>query len=353
MISEATVKSFELLFKICSLLKIGVYKWKLPDGDMEIAGSGHLILGFVNYAVLCGTCLNLVYYQVGLWYTYVAAISINNLLNIQQIMQCFRRLLVVHRDYCDRYCLEVTAKDTFAKLIRIFVRVAIPQSAVFVVPFFLEPMSRNFLYRFIFSGGKYSWSFWFYNLIEFYITLSSWFPPFLQSFIVAFHALSCTYWLEQMRYGKNQLIMNDRKTVSKMYQTWQLLMAEMNSCFSPLFWPTFITGNIFLHTYCTFAALKLHETLQLEMYFTLTSYALGWAFVELVMYRLLGNIHGKSQDFIKSWTGTVSFRNRKLLESFRPLGIRVGSMYVIRESTALTIILIVSNLVVQAVLLHR
>ena len=137
-----------------------------------------------------------------------------------------------------------------------------------------------------------------------------------------------------------------------MFQKLQVLNLQFNSSFAELAVPALVMQNVVGHVACIIFALKLHDFLPPTLYSFFPTWAIGWFFIEGIMYTMLGNISTYSRSFVKSWTEVVSAKGRKKLKSMRPMGVKIGNIYVIHRTTVLSIFLAIANLAVQFLLLY-
>lgn len=131
-----------------------------------------------------------------------------------------------------------------------------------------------------------------------------------------------------------------------------MLNLQFNSCFADLGTPAVVLLLIEGHVACIILALKFHDTLPLPVYIGFVGWAVGCFFMEGIMFTMLGNVNHYSRTFVTSWTETVGKKSRKKLKSMRPLGVKIGDIYVIHRTTVLSVFLTVVNLTVQVLLLH-
>ena len=116
--------------------------------------------------------------------------------------------------------------------------------------------------------------------------------------------------------------------------------------------PAVVMLNIVGHVACIIFSLKFHDAFPIAIYSGFPMWAIGWFFIEGIMYTMLGSVSTYSRNFVKSWTEVVSSKSRKRLKSMRPLGVKIGNIYVIHRTTVLSMFLVIVNLTVQVLLLY-
>ena len=110
--------------------------------------------------------------------------------------------------------------------------------------------------------------------------------------------------------------------------------------------------NVFMHSILIFVTLRFHDVLPPTI---LTLYII-WSFgvffyLEGVIFTKLGNVSYYSGQVLRSWTEVLGAKSRKKLKAMPSLGVKVGSIYVIKRTTVLSVFLVVINLTVQALLI--
>ena len=141
------------------------------------------------------------------------------------------------------------------------------------------------------------------------------------------------------------------------YRALQVLNCLYNTCLSALGWPSFVLCNLSCHALCIYICVtSIHEIVRINP-FAATFYllwAIVWSGIVLVVYPYVGKMEGDSVEFLVMLRGqAVTKRDKMVVMTLRPLGARVGEFFIVNKTTALNIIVIVSNLTTNALLLIK
>ena len=79
-------------------------------------------------------------------------------------------------------------------------------------------------------------------------------------------------------------------------------------------------------------------------------WSLAWFVVEALLYTTMGKVNYYSERAVKTWMCRVGAKGPRRLRSLRPIGVRVGSVYMIYRATVMYIFLDIANFTVQTVL---
>ena len=143
-----------------------------------------------------------------------------------------------------------------------------------------------------------------------------------------------------------------RKSGVETYRQLELLNILYSSVLSTFQWPSFILCNLSCHVLCIYIALKLLDTLHPVIGIMYGSWGVMWFGVDLVVFPHMGKLKEISKDCLHYLSlGRTNKLDRAVMRSLRPLGVKVGNFFVMNKTTALTIIVIVSNLTINALLL--
>ena len=116
--------------------------------------------------------------------------------------------------------------------------------------------------------------------------------------------------------------------------------------------PALVIHTMTGHVALICITVKLHDAYPPAIYSLVVFWTLLWFYLEGVVYTMLGSVNHYSRGFLKSWTDVLGVKSRKKLRSMRPLGIRLGHVYVIHRTTVLFIYLTVMNTTVSVLLMH-
>ena len=139
----------------------------------------------------------------------------------------------------------------------------------------------------------------------------------------------------------------------KTYKQLQVLNALYNSSLQDLAWPSFIMCNLSCHTLCIYIAAKLFDQVPLSVSVFFSSWAVMWIVIDFVVFPHMGQTMELSVEYLHQLSGQVKRSNldRAMLKALRPMGIKVGYLFTMNRTTVLMIIVIVSNLTINALLL--
>ena len=139
--------------------------------------------------------------------------------------------------------------------------------------------------------------------------------------------------------------------IIRLFQQLEILNILFNASFASLATPVLILQIMIMHVVGIYINVRFHNAFPLPIYGVLAFWSVAWFVVEGLLYTMLGNLNYYSKRVIKSWkNGVGSQMNRKRLNAMRPLGISVGSIYVIHRTTVMFIFLSVANFTVQTLL---
>ena len=152
--------------------------------------------------------------------------------------------------------------------------------------------------------------------------------------------------------GKHNFSEWTPQTALRSYRTLQVLSSLYNTSLSAFGWPSFVLTNLSCHTLCIYICVtSIHEMNPFASAFYFI-WASMWSIMVLVVYPYVGKIKENSMEFLVMLKGqAVTKSDRMVVMALRPLGARVGEFFVVNKTTALTIIVIVSNLTTNALLL--
>ena len=146
--------------------------------------------------------------------------------------------------------------------------------------------------------------------------------------------------------------MESAKLDLKTYKQLQIMGILYNNCLSTLQWPSFILCNLSCHGLCIYILVKLLHALHPAIGIVYGSWAFIWIILDFVMFPHMGKMKELSQDYLHCLSVNQRGKLEKVtLRSLRPLGVNVGNFFTMNKTTALTIIVIVSNLTINALLL--
>ena len=136
------------------------------------------------------------------------------------------------------------------------------------------------------------------------------------------------------------------------YRALQILNSLYNTCLSSFGWPSFVLCNLSCHTLCIYICVtSIHDINPFAAAFYLL-WVIVWSSIVLVVYPYVGKMQGNSTEFLVMLRGqAVTKSDKMVVMALRPLGARVGQFFVVNKTTALTVIVIVSNLTTNALLL--
>ena len=124
-----------------------------------------------------------------------------------------------------------------------------------------------------------------------------------------------------------------------------------NSCMSGIRIQTFVACNVMCMTVATYTSVGLVRDVDVVLVVLFPSWVLVWLGLDLTLFPFLAETRERSGKFVWHWRGRrLNKTERKMLVSFRPMEVRVGGFYSIGKTTALTLLMIVSNLSVNALL---
>ena len=97
---------------------------------------------------------------------------------------------------------------------------------------------------------------------------------------------------------------------------------------------------------------KLLDQINIYVAAFFSSWALGWVGIDFVVFPHMGRTEELSREFLNVLTQCNRGKlDRAVLKSLRPLDVKVGYLFTMKRATVLTIIVIVSNLTVNALLI--
>ena len=139
----------------------------------------------------------------------------------------------------------------------------------------------------------------------------------------------------------------------KTYKQLQVLNALYNNSLQDLAWPSFILCNLSCHCLCIYIAVKLYDQVPLYVSVLFSSWAVLWVVIDFVIFPHMGQTMELSVEYLYQLSGQVKRSNldRAMLKALRPMGIKVGYLFTMDRTTVLMIIVIVSNLTINALLL--
>ena len=129
-----------------------------------------------------------------------------------------------------------------------------------------------------------------------------------------------------------------------------------NSCFTSIFWPAQTFDLVFFPAFGFYGSVKLHELVPLHIFPMFPICFLSTVIISGFLYPLAGKMFSLSQNFIfyaenKMNSADKSGHGRRVVRSLRPFGSKIGSVKIIKR-TFLFVILWISNLAINAILLH-
>ena len=139
----------------------------------------------------------------------------------------------------------------------------------------------------------------------------------------------------------------------KTYKQLQVLNALYNNCVQDLAWPSFMLCNLSCHCLCIYIGVKLYDQVPHFVYALFSSWAVMWVLIDFVVFPHMGQTMELSAEYLYNLSDRVKRSNldRAVLKALRPMGIKVSYLFTMNKATVLTIIVLVSNLTINALLL--
>ena len=139
----------------------------------------------------------------------------------------------------------------------------------------------------------------------------------------------------------------------KTYKQLQVLNALYINCLSNWAWANFILSDLSCHCLCIYFAVKLYDQVPVYIAVLFSSWAVVWVAIDFVIFPHMGQTLELSAEYLYRLSGRDkrSKLDRVVLRSLRPMGIKVGSLFTMDRTTVLMVIVIVSNLTINALLL--
>lgn len=135
----------------------------------------------------------------------------------------------------------------------------------------------------------------------------------------------------------------------QLYRCLQILEMQVNSCFKSHYFPLFLGGMTALLIFCINACIKLHGKIPMPGFSYFPMVAFDGIISLLVMNTRAANMRKQSEEMIRNWKICPNLRRKhyvkKIVASFIPLKIQLGSNFV----DQLTPLLIVNFTVSQVV----
>ena len=141
-----------------------------------------------------------------------------------------------------------------------------------------------------------------------------------------------------------------RRDVICIFQQLQILNILFSDSFASVATPVLVAQVIMMHVTGIYVTVRLHNDFPLMIYGIFALWSVVWFVVEGFLYTMMGKVNHYSQRAVKSWVDRMGPKRRKRLRSFRPLGIRMGNIYVIHRTTVMYIFLAIANFTVQTLL---
>ena len=136
------------------------------------------------------------------------------------------------------------------------------------------------------------------------------------------------------------------------YRQLQVLTGLYNNCLSALVWPSFILCNLSCHGLSIYITVKLLGEVFPVIAVLFTFWTGFWFIIDFTIFPHMGQMKELSIDYLHHLkVARICKLDQKIAASLQPLGVKVGNFFTMGKITVLTIIVIVSNLTINALLI--
>ncbi|CAG7786132.1 unnamed protein product [Allacma fusca] len=379
MLTKATLKGLDFYYKNAKIFHSIPFKWdsknqKLHSIRNKCAFSIYLLNMF--FFVINGVNTNICFIQ-GFYTDDYARIAIDFLFAMGYIslitlaVGAFRK----RREFAEfvtqlmEFNVIMTAKifkrpypvkkDGCAELIWLFASSPYSVPACVAVLFMVNPNHPRYIYHHLPEEWKIFpvTILWLFYECYCYVSIVLVFNFFANTIITS--TISINFWqkiLLELDQRPSKLQYDRELALKYKEQLWggvRMLDLMSNLSLETWGWPTMVSLVIVFQAYNIYATIKLHGIISPYIYGMYPIMSTSGFIMIVTMFPLVGTINYLSTEYISSCRKRVtSGYDKRKCRAMRQLGARVGSVYMIKRTTWLTMVLIVSNLTINAVLLH-
>ena len=140
--------------------------------------------------------------------------------------------------------------------------------------------------------------------------------------------------------------------VLRSYKLLQILNNRHNDCFANMAFPSFIICGICVHAIDIYMCVMLHDSISHPALIFFVSWVMFWVVIQMGVYTVMGKYHEQSEELRRYCrVRSESKLDVKSVRALRPLKIQAGRAFSVSRDTALGIILIVTDVTVNAILI--
>jgi len=133
----------------------------------------------------------------------------------------------------------------------------------------------------------------------------------------------------------------------RVYRCFQILNSQFNSSMSDvLVW--FVSTQILLPTSCNYVVIRLHSEFGSVILLGLTIVSATCTVAVILIFPFGALVHSSSIAYLESFKG---IRSRRKLAAYRPLKIRIGTLFFLRRFTVLKAISLIIYWTVRSMLI--
>jgi len=138
----------------------------------------------------------------------------------------------------------------------------------------------------------------------------------------------------------------------KTYKALQVLNCTSNECLRSLAWPSFVVSNLVTYALAIYISIRLFQGFDPVLAVIYPFYTVVWLLIDVAVYPLNAKTEEYSTQFKQYWSGKrLTALESRMLKALRPTRVEVSSMSFIEKTTLLTILGIVVDWTVNALLM--
>jgi len=144
----------------------------------------------------------------------------------------------------------------------------------------------------------------------------------------------------------------------KAYKRYQVLHALSDDVFGHLIWPMFVSFNVWIHGLFIYITVKMRN-LKYPILVFFGGWSINFLVLELVVYTLQGLVFVESSNLIWAFKKASlqkghrgqGVSGKRVVDAIIPSKVSVGGIFVMKRSTALTVIYLISTVTCNCLLL--
>ncbi|CAG7683988.1 unnamed protein product [Allacma fusca] len=176
---------------------------------------------------------------------------------------------------------------------------------------------------------------------------------YLYFIFIFLYTASMNFWLQGVLQNQNNSFSQPER--AKIYNSVLILNKISNKCFSNTTWPTLLIIFVSLSSYSIFGTLKMFGKVPLHVYVTFPFTCCSIFIPYSLVIHFVGLIYERSSQYVKErflMAANKSKYEKLKARALREAGANVASIFDIKIVTNLLVIVTVSNLTINALLLH-